>query len=203
MLKSLGVAALIAVAMCSSARAQVTTGNEFSTQQQGKPVPGTVQMCLNSSGVAVPVSNGTCAGGSSETVTANQGAAGSAAWPVSTVPSNSGTINVACTALCSSLLVPAAPVPASLYSFTVSADSTLSGAAWWIMIFNSTTNPTAGGGAVTPARCIAMASGSTAYTGAFPVGLPFGTGIVIGTSTTGCFTYTQAAAHAYIAGDYK
>jgi hypothetical protein len=108
------------------------------------------------------------------------------------------TTNAATTVLASNLVVNAAA--SSLYSLDVSADSTLSAAAWWIMIFNSTTLP--GDGTVTPARCIAMASGSTAYTGAWPVGLPFATGIVVGVSTTGCFTKT-ASVHAFISGDYK
>lgn len=108
------------------------------------------------------------------------------------------TSNAASAALVANQVINAAP--SSLYTFNVSADSTLSAAAWWIMIYNATTAPADGG--VTPARCIAMSSGSTAYTGAFPIGLQFSTGIVIGVSTTGCFTKT-ASTHAYIAGDYK
>lgn len=89
---------------------------------------------------------------------------------------------------------------ASLYSFNISADSTLSGAAWWIMIYNATSAPA--DGAVTPLKCYAMSSGTTSYSGAFPNPVPFSTGIVIGVSTTGCFTKT-ASTHAFISGDYK
>jgi hypothetical protein len=42
-------------ALSSPALAQTTTGNEFGTGQNGKTVEGTVQMCLNASGIAVPV----------------------------------------------------------------------------------------------------------------------------------------------------
>lgn len=89
---------------------------------------------------------------------------------------------------------------ASLYSFNVSADSTLSGAAWWIMVYNATSAPA--DGAVTPQKCYAMANGTTSFSAAFPNPAVFGTGITIGVSTTGCFTKT-ASTHAFISGDYK
>lgn len=87
-----------------------------------------------------------------------------------------------------------------LYSFNVSADSTLSAAAWWIMIYNATTAPA--DGAITPAKCYAMTLGTTSYSAAFPSPVPFATGITIGVSTTGCFTKT-ASTHAFISGDFK
>lgn len=108
------------------------------------------------------------------------------------------TTNVATAALATSLVVKNSA--ASLYSFNVSADSTLSAAAWWILILNATTDP--GSGSVTPARCYAMPSGTTNFSAAFPVGLPFATGIVIVASTNGCFTEATSA-HAFIAGDFK
>ena len=113
-------------------------------------------------------------------------------------PTALATVNVPSAALVANQVIVASA--ASLYSFNVSADSTLSAAAWWIMIYNATTAP--GDGAVTPARCYAMTSGTTSFSAAFPVGLPFATGITIGVSTTGCFTKT-ASTHAFIAGDYK
>lgn len=85
-------------------------------------------------------------------------------------------------------------------SFNVSADSTLSGAAWWIMIYNATAAPS--DGSVTPAKCYAMPSGSTGIAAAFPVPLNLSTGAVIGVSTTGCFTKT-ASTHAFISGDAR
>lgn len=88
----------------------------------------------------------------------------------------------------------------NLYSFEVSADSTLSAAAWWIMIYNATSAPV--DGAVTPIKCYAMPSGSTALSAAFPTPVAFSTGITIGVSTTGCFTKT-ASTHAFISGDAK
>lgn len=87
-----------------------------------------------------------------------------------------------------------------LASFDVAADSTLSAAAWWVMIYDATTAPV--DGAVTPAKCYALPSGTTSLAGAFPVPSTFTTGIVIGVSTTGCFTKT-ASTHAFISGDYQ
>lgn len=88
----------------------------------------------------------------------------------------------------------------NLYSFEVSADSTLSAAAWWILIFDATSDP--GNGSVTPRKCYAQVSGATsaAYAWTFPI--HFTTGIVIVVSTSGCFTETQSA-HAFISGDAK
>lgn len=88
----------------------------------------------------------------------------------------------------------------SLASFNVSADSTLSGAAWWVMIYNATSAPA--DGAVTPAKCYAASSGTTSLNGAFPSPATFTTGVVIGVSTTGCFTKT-ASTHAFISGDSR
>jgi hypothetical protein len=86
----------------------------------------------------------------------------------------------------------------NLYSFEVSADSTLSAAAWWIMVFDATSLPA--NGAVTPKKCYAMALGVTSYAAAFPMPVAFTTGITIGVSTTGCFSQT-ASVHAFISGD--
>lgn len=86
----------------------------------------------------------------------------------------------------------------NLYSFDVSADSTLSAAAWYIFVFDATSAPA--DGAVTPAKCYAVPSGTTNVSAAFPNPAAFGTGIVISVSTTGCFTKT-ASAHAFISGD--
>lgn len=86
----------------------------------------------------------------------------------------------------------------NLYSFQVSADSTLSGAAWWVMIFDDVAAPA--DGAVTPKKCYAMASGQTSFSAAWLIPVTFQNGIVISVSTTGCFTKT-ASVHAYISGD--
>lgn len=86
----------------------------------------------------------------------------------------------------------------NLYSFEVAADSTLSAAAWWIMIYNATSAP--GDGAVTPLKCYAMPLGTTTFSAAFPTPVAFSTGIVIGVSTNGCFT-KAASTHAFISGD--
>lgn len=88
----------------------------------------------------------------------------------------------------------------SLVSFQVAADSTLSAAPWWIMIYNAASAPV--DGAVVPVKCYAMPSGSTGILAAFPIAVPFSVGITIGVSTTGCFTKT-ASTHAFISGDAR
>jgi hypothetical protein len=118
--------------------------------------------------------------------------------PSTSAETGAATSTGATTVLASNLVVKASA--GNLYSFNVSADSTLSGAAWWIMIFNSTTLPS--DGTVTPAKCYAMPSGVTSYSAAFNLPVAFSTGIVIGVSTTGCFTKT-ASVHAFVSGDYK
>lgn len=87
----------------------------------------------------------------------------------------------------------------NFYGFEVSADSTLSAAPWWILVFDATTAPV--DGAVTPKKCYAMPSStnSAAYSwGTIPI--VFTTGIVVSVSTTGCFTKT-ASTHAFISGE--
>lgn len=89
-----------------------------------------------------------------------------------------------------------------LTSFEVMADSTLSGAAWIIQLYNATSAPA--DGAVTPVKCYTMPSGTTGYTGAFTAPVNFSTGLVIGVST-GSSCYTKAAStHAtFISGDSR
>lgn len=114
-----------------------------------------------------------------------------------TATSGSAAVSPTSTAaLAANLVVSAAP--STLHSFNVSADSTLSGAAWWVMIYNLTAAPA--DGAVTPTKCYALPSGSTGISGAFVAPITMSTGIVIGVSTTGCFTKT-ASTHAFISGE--
>jgi hypothetical protein len=110
----------------------------------------------------------------------------------------SGVSKAQCSVLCANLAADAAA--GSLYSFDVSADSTLSAAAWWLMIYDATSAPV--DGTVTPAKCYALPSGTTTIFAAFPTPIPFATGITFGVSTTGCFTKT-ASTHAFIAVDYQ
>lgn len=86
----------------------------------------------------------------------------------------------------------------NLFSFDISADSVLSSAPWWIMIFNATSLPA--DGAVTPTKCYAEPAGAASASFGFFIPVQFSTGIVIGVSTTGCFTKT-ASVHAFISGD--
>lgn len=118
--------------------------------------------------------------------------------PVTASP-NSAVQTVACTTLCANQILKTSA--GSIYSFNVSADATLSAAAWWIMIYNTPSAPA--DGAVTPSKCYAMASGVTSFSAAFSGAVPLGgTGITIGVSTNGCFT-KAASTHAFISGDYQ
>ena len=115
-----------------------------------------------------------------------------------TSASGAATSRTTTTALAANLVVKGSA--GNLYGFTVSADSTLSGAAWWIMVYDATSAPA--DGAVTPAKCYAMPSGVTSASYSFPAPTAFATGITIGVSTDGCFT-KAASIHAFISGDYK
>lgn len=124
---------------------------------------------------------------------------------ISAPPNSSGVVaNAAATpasstVLASNVVVKAAP--GTLFSFEVQADATLSGAAWYVMIFNSTTLPA--DGTVTPAKCYAQPTGTTQMGGSFATGgVAFSTGIVIGVSTTGCFTKT-ASTHGFLSADFQ
>ena len=119
--------------------------------------------------------------------------------PPATAASLGAATPTSCSALCANLVIKNAG--GTLFSFEVSADSTLSAAAWWIMIYNATSAPA--DGAVTPLKCYALPLGATAFTGAFDTGgVAFSTGIVIGVSTNGCFT-KAASTHALISGDFQ
>ena len=86
-------------------------------------------------------------------------------------------------------------------SFEVNADSTLDAGAWFLLMFDATSDP--GNGAVAPAKCYSVPSGTAQMSGTFaPNGIWFQKGIVLVVSTTGCFTETQSA-HAFIAVDWQ
>ena len=110
----------------------------------------------------------------------------------------SNTTNSETSALSSNLVVHSGA--AAMADFQVSADTTLSGAAWWLMFYDATSAPA--DGAVTPYKCYALPSGQTTFAGAFVAPLQFSTGITIGVSTTGCFTKT-ASTHAFISSDWQ
>ena len=123
---------------------------------------------------------------------------GTAPLPVTTT-STAGGLTHAQTSVLASNLIPKASA-GNLYAFAVSADSTLSGAAWWLMAFDATTLP--GDGTVTPALCYAYPTGTTSASYSFPEGVSFTTGIVLGVSTNGCFT-KAASVHAFISAAYQ
>lgn len=89
----------------------------------------------------------------------------------------------------------------NLYSFNVSADSTLSAVAWAVMIFNSTTVPAAG--AVTPVKCYLAPIGTTSISGDFNNPVYFATGVSMAVSTgQTCFTKTDSA-HGFISANVQ
>ena len=113
----------------------------------------------------------------------------------------SSTVGVAHTqtsALAANLVVKASA--GNLYSFAASADSTLSGSAWWLIGYDAAAAPA--DGAVTPALCYSFPAGTTSAGYSFPVPTAFTSGIVLGVSTTGCFTKT-ASTHAFISASYQ
>lgn len=126
-------------------------------------------------------------------------AAGTGTAAVALAPNNVATGGVpilTSAALATSQVVCSAAC--NLYGFEVSADATLSAAAWWIMIFNATSNPA--DGAVAPAKCYAVPLGTPSYASSFPTPVRFSTGAVLAVSTTGCFAKTDSI-HAFLSGD--
>lgn len=122
-------------------------------------------------------------------------------FPITPSPSatTGGVAYSSTTALAANKVVKAGA--GNLFAFNVGADSTLSAAAWWIMIYDATVAPS--DGAVTPAKCYPMSAGTTGFAASFTSApLALATGITIGVSTTGCFTKT-ASTHAFISGDAK
>ncbi len=111
-----------------------------------------------------------------------------------------GSFQAATPALASNLVV-ATGANRKLLTLDIAADSTLAGAAWWAMVWDATSLPA--NGAVTPAKCYALASGTPQLSLTFDTDGPrFQSGIVVGVSTTGCFSLT-ASAHAFLAADYQ
>ena len=126
-------------------------------------------------------------------------AAGTGTAAVAIAPTNVSAAGVpisSTSALASNQVVCSAAC--NLYSFQISADSTLSAAAWWVMVFNATSAPA--DGAVTPAKCYAVPSGTTSFSAGWATPVRLGTGATIVASTTGCFSKT-ASVHAFISGD--
>jgi hypothetical protein len=170
----------------------------------GTPSANVVSVQGVASGTALPASqSGTWNVGTVTTLTNPVGIKGvdgsTIASASNAVPTNSAPLTqVATSALAANLVVSAVAV--NLWSFDVSADTTLSASPWWIMIYNNTSAPA--DGAVTPAKCYALPAGATAFTGGFPSGIAFSTGITIGVSSTGCFSKT-AQTHAFISADTR
>lgn len=183
-----------------SANVVTTCGTPNNTYPTGQNRPIT----QDNTGTLCTVSGGGGAGGNVTVVGGNLTSVGSITGNV-TLGAGTNNIGIAtiapsatvvCAALCANLTISGSA--SHLAAFEVSADSTLSGAAWWVMIFNATAAPADGN--VTPAKCYALPSGATAISAAFSTPVTFGTGITVGVSTTGCFTKTQSV-HALISGD--
>jgi hypothetical protein len=121
-----------------------------------------------------------------------------------TAPSgvNIGAVPKATSVLATNLVLKSKCNPQNciLASFEVSADTTLSGGAWWVLIYDAATAPA--DGTVTPLKCYAQTTGTTSVSAAFTIPPLFVNGVVIAVSTTGCFTQTSST-HAFIAGDVQ
>ena len=116
---------------------------------------------------------------------------------------NNGAVNKRTVALANNLVLrTTCNQNCVLTSFEVSQDGTLSAAPWTILIFDATTAPV--DGAVTPAKCYTVPTGTTSFTAAFNIPPIFLNGIVIAVSTNvSCFTQTSPVAHAFISGDVQ
>lgn len=112
---------------------------------------------------------------------------------VPSTSSSAGIVPTSTTVVASSLVAKASP--GNLHGIVVTADSTLSAAAWWVMVFNATSLPS--NGTVTPAFVWAVPQGALSLTVGFDIPAYLGTGAVIGVSTTGPYSLT-ASAHAAI-----
>lgn len=105
-----------------------------------------------------------------------------------------------CSALCSSLVVKGSA--GTLKTFQIAADATLSGAAWEILIFDTTSAPA--DGAVTPTKCYPETSGTLKDGGNFSTGgTAFTVGITIVASTGNNCLNKIASAHAFIGADFQ
>ena len=189
MLRRVVFAGILATGLPSLALAQAGAPPIQGIGTAGNPVGGVVSVQGVSGGTGIPV-------------TANQGtpnAGGANAWPVTQqAGAGGGATHAQSAALAANLTLKSGA--GNLYSFEVAADSTLAGAAWWVMIYDATSAPA--DGAITPAKCYSLPSGATTMTGAFPTPVAFATGITIGVSTNGCYTKAQST-HALIGGDYQ
>lgn len=155
-------------------------------------------------GSTPPLSSATMTLGGLTLATYSPAIGSKAAGQAATVNDPSGVVQISpivpisVTALAANQVVKSSA--GNLYSLQVSADSTLSAAAWWLMLYDAASAPV--DGAVTPLKCYAFPSGTTSASMAFPAPISFVTGVVAGVSTTGCFTKT-ASTHAFISGDAK
>lgn len=170
----------------------------------GTPSTNVVSVQGVASGTALPASqSGTWNVGTVTTITNPVGVKGADGSTIASTSNAVPTAGAPLTSVQTSALAANQIVSASatnLWSFDVAADSTLSAAPWWIMIYNNTSAPA--DGAVTPTKCYALPAGATTFSGGFPAGVAFSTGVVIGVSTTGCFSKT-ASTHAFISGDVR
>lgn len=111
-----------------------------------------------------------------------------------TSAATAGNVPTATAAVASNLVVKG--TPGNLYSWVVTSGAS----AGYVMIFNATTLPA--DGAVTPADCRVIAANSTIGSGNYDIPERYSAGIVIGFSTTGCFSKT-ASATAYIRATFQ
>lgn len=190
----LGLAALLALGEAAFAQ-----GPTYPTAQGNTRAPGVMQMCMDRRGIAVPCPMADTQADVLHRFTSARPA--DRPMVVSVSPNDACTPVPSAALAANQVIAIAQGAPVTLCSFNVSADSTLSAAAWWVMIYDAATAPA--DGAVTPVKCYAMTAGTTSYNAGFSGGaIKFRTGIVIGVGTNGCFT-KAASTHAFISGDFR
>lgn len=156
---------------------------------------GQVQMCLNASGVAVPVSNGDCAAAGAPASEATQAdiLAALNTLIAQAVPSCTAAPVVSGSAGDSLVLKASAGTLCGVYVTNATATP------GFLMVFNSTTEPA--DGAVTPFACVPVPAngiGSVSFGTGF--GSSYSTGITASISSTGCFTKTTTGMSGFFAG---
>lgn len=174
---------------------QVTTSRAGLSSSVGLPVQGNSPTVANLLGTQNYLWNGTTNDGATDIVGAIAAGTGNTAVDLApTSAATAGNVPTATAAVGSNLIVKG--TPGNLYSWVVTSGAS----AGYVMIFNATTLPA--DGAVTPTDCRVIAANSTIGSGNYDIPERYTTGIVIGFSTTGCFTKT-ASATAYIRATFQ
>lgn len=174
---------------------QTTTTRAGLSASIGLPLQANSPTVANILGTAPFLFNGTTNDAAVDVVGAVAAGTGNAAVDIApTSAATAANVPTATAAVGSNLIVKG--TPGNLYSWVV----TSAASAGYVMIFNATTLPA--DGAVTPADCRVIAANSTIGSGNYDIPERYSTGIVIGFSTTGCFSKASSAT-AYIRATFQ